>query len=211
MYFRAVLVSDDHPFGRPRVGPQDHAILWDTTRPQPSPAPPGPRPAASAHAAAHLEDDSRDGGARLAGRGQPPPLLPELSLQERVPATQGAPRSVRAPRPRQPRTPPALSLTERSCRSWIRRSGPAAPTPPPSPRCSVTAALSTSGAAACARSGAGTAAGVGAGRSAAKWRWRLCALSAAPCGAPRGARPWDADAALPGSGSGAVGEPGVPQ
>lgn len=59
VYFRAVLVSDDHPFGRPRVGSQHHAIL---------------------------EDDSRDGGARLAGRGQSLPLLPELGLQERVPS-----------------------------------------------------------------------------------------------------------------------------
>lgn len=62
MYFRAVLVSYDHSFGCSRVCSEDHAIL---------------------------EDDARDGGARLAGRRQPLPLLDELGLQERVPSAVG--------------------------------------------------------------------------------------------------------------------------
>lgn len=76
----------------------------------------------------HLEDDAGDGGAGLARRGHPQPLLGELGLQQRVPATQAAseagrngPPAAPRPGPAQPRSPTALSrsrrLTERSCRS----------------------------------------------------------------------------------------------
>lgn len=224
MYFRAVLVSDDHPFGRPRVGSQHHAILPSRERglrpePEPGPAPrpspppplrpPGPDPAPRPTRPPPLTLKTTPAMVVpvLRAVGSRCPFCPSSASRSeflqheegRGPCEPRARRRRRPPAPRPPRASPSAVVeaepAARGPQHRHRRHLRAAPSRPHR-------ALPGRPPARAAGPGLGPALGLGPGRerrcemAAAGLRLSGCAAARAP----RGVRPWGGDAALPGSG-----------